>query len=320
MKKSILVILIIGVLLMAVGCSDAVSETEAPEAVESTEESVIETEALTFEDGYLVSKDWLKDNLENENLLVLDARGEKAYNGGHIPGAIATSWQSFSDMEGAPGDMGWGVVKEANELSESIAALGIDQDKKIVVYTDVLNGWGEDARIFWTMEMAGLNNVRILDGGYNLWEASDLEVSKETVQVEKSAFTVETLDRSASIDLNTLKDNYDSYIVVDTRNQDEYEGATNYGEARGGHLPKAIHFTFSNVLNEDGTFKDTESLEETFSAAGLEKEDKIVTYCTAGIRSAHLQVALEMAGYENAVNYDASFYEWSGNDEVSVEK
>jgi thiosulfate/3-mercaptopyruvate sulfurtransferase len=320
MKKNILVILVIGVLLMAVGCSNTVNDTEAPEVAETKEESDTETEALTFEDDYLVTKDWLNDNLDNENLLILDARGEKAYSEGHIPGAIATSWQSFSNMEGAPGDMGWGVVKEASDLSEIIAALGIDQDKKIVVYTDVLNGWGEDARVFWTLEMAGLNNVRILDGGYNLWEDSDLGVSKDTVQVEKSTLIVETLDRSASIDFNTLKDNYDTYVVIDTRNKDEYEGATNFGEARGGHLPEAIHFNFSNVLNEDGTFKDTEVLEEIFSAAGLEKEDKIVTYCTAGIRSAHLQVALEMAGYENAQNYDASFYEWSGNDEVSVEK
>jgi len=317
MKKNILVIIVIGMLLMAVGCSNTVNDSEAPEV---PEESGTEIEALTFENDYLVSKEWLNNNLENENLLILDARGEKAYNGGHIPGAIATSWQSFSDMEGAPGDMGWGVVKEANELSISIAALGIDQDKKIVVYTDVLNGWGEDARVFWTLEMAGLNNVRILDGGYNLWEDSDLEVSKDTVQVEKSTFKVEALDRSASVDFHTLKDNYDDYVVVDTRNKDEYEGATNYGEARGGHLPAAIHFNFSKVLNEDGTFKDVETLAEIFTAAGLEKEDKIVTYCTAGIRSAHLQIALEMAGYENAQNYDASFYEWSGNDEVSVEK
>lgn len=320
MKKNILVIFVIVVLLMAVGCSKAVNDTEVPEDAESTVESNTETEALTFDDEYLVCKEWLNDHLKNENLLILDARGEKTYNGGHLPGAIATSWQSFSDMEGAPGDIGWGVVKEPSELSESIAALGIDQDKKIVVYTDVLNGWGEDARILWTLEMAGLDNVRILDGGYNLWEASDLEVSKETVQVEKSTFDVETLDRSASIDMNTLKENYDDYVVVDTRNKDEYEGATNYGEARGGHLPEAILFNFSKVLNEDGTFKDVESLEEIFTAAGFEKEDKIVTYCTAGIRSAHLQIALEMAGYENAQNYDASFYEWSGNDEVSVEK
>jgi thiosulfate/3-mercaptopyruvate sulfurtransferase len=314
MKKNILIILVIGVLLMSVGCSNMVEDTE------ETEESTAVIEDLIFEDEYLVTRDWLNDNIDNENLLILDARGEDAYNGGYIPGAIATSWQSLSMMEGAPGDMGWGVVKETDGLSQSIAALGIDESKKVVVYTDTLTGWGEDGRIFWTLEMAGLDNVRLLDGGYNLWEASELEVSKEAVQVEKAAFEVETLDKMASIDFNTLKENYEDYVVIDTREINEYEGATNYGEPKGGHLPNAIHFNFRNVLNEDGTFKDVESLEKLFSEAGLEKEDKIVTYCTAGIRSTHLQIALEMAGYENAMNYDASFYEWSGIDEVSVEK
>lgn len=317
MKKNILIILVIGVLLMVVGCNNGVKDTEN---IEKEKESAIETVSLTFEDDYLVSKEWLNDNLENKNLLILDARGEQAYNSGHIPGAIATSWQSFSDMEGATGTIGWGIVKEADELSQGIAALGIDKNKKVVIYTDVLNGWGEDGRIFWTLKMTGLENVRILDGGYNLWKDSGIEMSKETVQVEASTFEVETLDKSSSIDFNTLKYHYQDYVVIDARSIEEYEGATDYSEAKGGHLPNAIHFNFRNVLKEDGTFKAVETLEKLFIEAGFQKEDKIVTYCTAGIRSAHLQIALEMAGYENVENYDASFYEWSANDEVSVEK
>lgn len=317
MKKNILIILVIGVLLMLVGCNNGIKDTEN---IETEKESAIETVPLTFEDDYLVSKEWLNDNLENENLLILDARGEQSYKSGHIPGAIATSWQSFSDMEGATGAMGWGIVKEADGLSQGIAALGIDKNKKVVLYTDVLDGWGEDGRIFWTLKMTGLDNVRILDGGYNLWKDSGIEMSKETVQVEASTFEVETLDKSSSIDFNTLKDHYQDYVVIDARSIEEYEGAIDYSEPRGGHLPDAIHFNFRNVLNEDGTFKDIETLEKLFNEAGFQKEDKIVTYCTAGIRSAHLQIALEMAGYENVQNYDASFYEWSGNSEVPVEK
>lgn len=37
-------------------------------------------------------------------------------------------------------------------------------------------------------------------------------------------------------------------------------------------------------------------------AAGLSKENTIVTYCTAGIRSACMQLILEMCGFENSIN------------------
>ena len=38
-------------------------------------------------------------------------------------------------------------------------------------------------------------------------------------------------------------------------------------------------------------------------AAGVTKDDKIVTYCTGGIRSAYAQLVLEMCGFENSENY-----------------
>ena len=265
MKKKILVILAISMLLIISGCSKEVDSKD----VNNNEQDIVkenndESNSLNFDSNYLVSQKWLNENLENKDLLILDARGQKAYNKYHIPGAIVTSWQSLSNMEGAPGDKGWGVVKNAEKLSENISALGIDKSKKVVVYTDVLNGWGEDARILWTLEMAGLENVRILDGGINLWKSSDLKVSKEVSKAKKSDFKVKDLDKSNSINFEKIKENYDEYVIVDTRQNEEYEGATNYGEKRGGHLPNAIHFNFRKVLNEKGTFKHNETVEKIF--------------------------------------------------------
>lgn len=41
-----------------------------------------------------------------------------------------------------------------------------------------------------------------------------------------------------------------------------------------------------------------------FEDAGLSKEDHIITYCTGGIRSAYMQLVMEMCGFENSENYD----------------
>ena len=50
--------------------------------------------------------------------------------------------------------------------------------------------------------------------------------------------------------------------------------------------------------------------------AGVSKDDKIVAYCTGGIRSAYTQMVLEMFGYENTWNYDQSYWRWCVVNEV----
>ena len=52
--------------------------------------------------------------------------------------------------------------------------------------------------------------------------------------------------------------------------------------------------------------------------AGLQTTDQIVTYCTAGIRSAYMQLILEMCGFENTLNYDESYYRWCACQDVEV--
>ncbi len=277
-------------------------------------------EAISFEAGYLVSVDWLKENMSRKDLLVLDARGQDTYDKGHIPGAIALTWQGFANMQGAPGDANWGTVLEAAALSENLSAFGITKDKEIVVYTNTVGGWGEDGRIVWMLRRAGYENTKMLDGGYNLWSSKGYEVSKETVKPTPANVEIKVVDNRTTIDTEELASKIGKIVIIDTRENDEYKGATKFGEARGGHLPGAINIPFSQFLNADGTLKMPKEIQSILDANGIKKEDEIVTYCTAGIRSAHMQVVLSMLGYTNGKNYDASFYAWANNRALEVVK
>ena len=84
----------------------------------------------------------------------------------------------------------------------------------------------------------------------------------------------------------------------------------------GGHLPGAIHIRFTDLFNDDNVLKSNEEITAMFEEAGLSKDDKIVTYCTAGIRSAYMQMVLEMCGFENSLNYDESYYRWCAVQDV----
>lgn len=322
----LLSVLLVG--LMLIGCEQkdnaatdnvekVTTETEATEATETTE---VAEEAMTYvDDSYLVNADYLLENLNNDNILLLDARGEKAYAEGHIPGAISISWPGFANVDGAPGDAGWGVVLEKETLSERLSAIGVDGTKEIIVYADTLNGWGEDGRIVWMLRMAGIENSKMLDGGFNYWVSEDLETTKEATLPTPTDFVVEALNDELTIGTEELNQRNGEIIILDTREQNEFDGDANYGEKRGGHLPNARLLTFNTLLNEDGTFKTADELETIFHSVGLDKEDEIVTYCTAGIRSAHSQIALKMMGYNNVKNYDASFYEYAANEALPLE-
>lgn len=266
------------------------------------------TESKGYNNDYFVTANWLADNLENKNIVILDARSEKAYNKEHIPGAINVAWQSLANMKGKAGDKGWGVALNKEELSKKLEALGIDKNTEVITYANK-DGWGEDGRLTWELKTAGINS-KMLDGGFDLWSKEGRVTTKDVPVVVSKTLNIEQINSNTTVTTENLYENMSKYTIVDARAKDEYDGATKFGEAVGGHIKGAISLPFNEVYNEDGTIKSEKELNEIFKKAGLTKEQEIVTYCTAGIRSAHLALILNMLGY-NAKNYDASYYEWA---------
>ncbi|MCJ7690422.1 MAG: sulfurtransferase [Clostridiaceae bacterium] len=309
--------LLVGSLLVGCNANKTDEKKNDTEVTQTEKQKVV---ADYFDGSYITDAKWLYENLNNKDTLILDARSDKDYAKGHIPGSVNVAWQGFSNMEGKPGDKGWGVVLSDDKLSEKLSAIGVDKNKTIVIYADSKTGWGEDGRFVWMLKMAGIENAKMLSGGFNFWESSKYEVSTKSVVPETSSFKIEKSNKNSTIKTEELNAKLGKVKILDSREKDEFAGAVKFGEARGGHIPGAISLTFNSLLNEDGTFKSADELDTIFKAAGLNKEDEIVTYCTAGIRSAHLALALRMTGYNNVKNYDESFYTWAKDESLNIEK
>lgn len=266
--------------------------------------------------GLFVDAAWLKAN--RHSVVVVDARSEKDFRKGHIPGAVSAPWQPFTRMDGNPGSPGWGTLRPPEELAGKIGDLGIDGSKPLVVYADT-PGWGEDGRFVWMAIGLGITDVRILDGGIRAWRKIDGEISREAsgISVCKPRNPEWNADLTATTDW--ILSRLNQILIVDTRAEREFNGATPYGEARGGHLPGAISIPFKDLFRGDGTIKSQQELKQMFQAAGLTPESEIVTYCTAGIRSAHMALVMRMTGFEKTRNYDASYYEWAARKHLPVE-
>ena len=147
-------------------------------------------------------------------------------------------------------------------------------------------------------------------GGYDQLAAAGLPTQKGASDYTPAEVTISAIDETHVINTDALAADYDSFQVVDVRADEEYNGEVLYGEAAGGHLPGAIHIRFTDLFNEAGYLKSNEEITAMFTEAGLSTDDTIVTYCTAGIRSAYMQLILEMCGFEDSLNYDESYYRW----------
>lgn len=314
LRRLIAALLISMLIFTVIGCGSntgsAPSEEKATSQGQSTEENAKKEELFA-------SVSWLKEN--RKNVVILDARPEDQYKSGHILGASNAYWQMFANMNGNPGDPGWGTLLPKDKLAEKIGALGINADKEVVVY-GAPSGWGEDGRIVWMLRMVGVKNSKMLDGGWPAWQAAGGEAAKDIPAVKPVEFKISGLDESLNTTTDWIKANMSGIKLIDARSKKEFDGATDYGEKRGGHLPGAINLPFNEVFKDDGTLKSISELKDQFTKAGLKPEDDIVVYCTKGIRSAHETLILRMLGFEKAKNWDASYYEWAGNKDLPVEK
>ncbi len=267
---------------------------------------------------YFVTVDELEGMLGEVD--IVDARGDEAFEAGHIPGAVPVVWQAFAAVaDGGPGDPEWGVLLPADEIAAVLGGLGIDGEREIIVYSDPA-GWGESGRIVWMLRMAGLDASRMLDGGFPAWQAAGLEVARGPVETEPAEVSIASLDHASwNATADEIAGNLDGLTLVDSRARVEFDGATEFGEARGGHIPGAVSVPYLDLFEDDGTLKAEADLIALFEEAGVQRGDDIVVYCTKGIRSGFMALVIRGIGFDGARNYDASFYEWAGDEALEVE-
>lgn len=261
--------------------------------------------------GLLVSADSLQASLGASKLIVVDTRPTPAYEAGHIPGAINIHWQDYRD-----GSATVLALKPQVTLESPLSAAGITRDATIVIYDDTIYSWGAAGRIFWMLDILGCDDIHILNGGWNKWQADGRTTQVGAVTLATATFkAADTLRTSISATKAHIRDrlNTSDFIVVDTRTDEEYMGWQLYGEPTPGHIKGAVQLPYAWYYNSDYSTKSYSDLKDMFEARGVTPDKEVVTYCTSGIRSAHAYFLLRMMGYPRAANYDGSIKEWGSS-------
>ena len=257
----------------------------------------------------LVTTDWAQQHLSDPGLVFVEVDEDtKAYDGGHLPGAVKINWKTelqdpvrrdFVDRAG---------------FEKLLSSKGISNDDTVILYGGN-NNWFA-AYAYWYFTLYGHQAVKLIDGGRKKWELDGRTLSTEVPERAETSYVAKDQDLAIRAFRDEVVAAIGSQNLVDVRSPDEFSGKLlapahlpQEQSQRGGHIPTAVNVPWSKAANEDGTFKSDAELTALY--AGVDDSKDTIAYCRIGERSSHTWFVLaELLGKKNVRNYDGSWTEY----------
>lgn len=265
----------------------------------------------------LVDASWVKDNIAKPDVVFLDVRSSPpAFQAGHIPGAVFTSYKR--DKWRVKKDGIKGMLPPTANLEALIGRLGIGNADHVVL---VPGGWsaaemGVATRIYWTFKVLGHDRVSILDGGmgaYTAGKKNPLEkgMRQPTPKTFKADFQPQYLATAGDVK-KALGGN--GTVLLDNRPHDQFLGVNKSGSVkRYGTIPGAINMPGRwTTVNDGGDFRSARAMKQLYAAAKAPTKGDTITFCNTGHwASLGWFVNSEILGNKKTKLYDGSLAEWS---------
>jgi thiosulfate/3-mercaptopyruvate sulfurtransferase len=288
----------------------------------------------------LVHIPWLRDVLAGRTpeappktaflLLHVNFGVPEEYAEGHIPSAhyLDTNW--LED----PAD--WNR-RSPEAIQTALAALGITRDTTVVLYGrdtegDANEKWpgrraGQIAatRALMILRYAGVDDVRLLDGGYDWWVQGGNPVETvENVPVPVASFgAVVPVRPEVIVDIDEAKEilaDPEGAALVSVRTWREHIGNVsgyNYigpagrikGDVWGNCGTDAYHM--QHYRNIDNTMRAYPEIAANWAEAGITSDKWVAFYCGTGWRASETWFYAYLQGWERIAVYDGGWFEWS---------
>ena len=270
----------------------------------------------------LVTGDWLSEHLLTPGLVVVESDEDVLlYDVGHIPGAVKIDWHT---------DLNDPHVRDyitGEQFADLMNRKGISRDDTVVIYGDKSNWWA--AYALWVFTLFGHPDVRLLNGGRDLWLAEGRDTTLEVPDRAGTGYPVVQRDdgpiRAFREDvLGALQDSGNTATLIDVRSPQEYTGERTHmpdypeeGALRGGHIPGAVSVPWAKAADDAGRFRSRAELEQIY--AFVETDANTIAYCRIGERSSHTWFVLtHLLGIPGVRNYDGSWTEWGNAVRVPI--
>ncbi|MFZ5569003.1 MAG: sulfurtransferase [Thermodesulfobacteriota bacterium] len=242
---------------------------------------------------------------------------DDAYLKGHIPGAVHSNSDTYEN-----GFPRWFLLPE-DQLKQALGSMGVTADATVVVYS---NNPIFAARLWWILKYAGVQDVRLLNGGYDAWVAAGYE--SETTVNDSAAVTYDgsvVPGLIAATDYVAANYNTGGAVLADVRTWAEYIGETSgYSYVvNKGRIPGAVWaYNADNpdreYLDDDGTLRSFTEVRGMWAGLGITAAEgsstfdrEVIFYCGSGYRSSLSFLHAHLMGYQNVRNYSDGWEGWS---------
>lgn len=274
----------------------------------------------------IVSKRWLLARLYEPDIIIADCRsllgqagaGRTQFNEDHIPGAIHFDLEE--DLTAPLGEHGGRhPLPDVDTLATRLSRVGINASSRIVAYDD--QGGMMASRFWWLLRYLGHEQVYVLEEGYSAWKEAKFPVTSDQPIRIPSTFTpnvqpqmLTSMQEVQRVSEGSLP--HGSSILIDSRERPRYLGLEEPIDQAAGHIPGAVNFFWKEVLDEKGSFKNAEQLQQHF--ADLDPNAEIIVYCGSGVSACPNVLALNEAGFSKVRLYPGSWSDWISYEENPV--
>lgn len=275
--------------------------------------------ALDLPQNKVVDVDWLKANLGDKDLVLIDVQEkDEVYAKGHIKGAI--HWKESDFREARFENPGF--IGSPLQVERLFKNSGIKDTSAVVFYNNAAAApdYTLSALALYIAEYYGVTNTAILNGGIEAWVKAGNEVTTEETSVEPSDFKITKFntDIVASIyqvDEAVVTNNVN---LVDARNPEFYKGDKAHKKApKAGHLEGVDGNVFIGKISKenDGIFyinTDKAALEELYKGAGIDPTSSQIWYCNTGWHASGGWFATKyLLGNDKVKVYEGSMVEYA---------
>ena len=245
----------------------------------------------------------------------IEGAGLTLFRSEHIPNSLFCD--PAMELAGLPSSSdGRNPLPSIRLLSQAFRRWGLNTDREVVVYDQGRGLYA--ARAWWILRWAGIPEVRILDGGFRLWEDGD----------HGHAGGPGNFPHFCNIRPNpgqmpvALSDDVHRHtgVLIDARDASRFAGHRELLDLKAGHIPGAVNVPARSLLNEDYTFKTPDAIREILAGVGVSRGEDVIVYSGSGNHSAQVLAAMEHAGITGAAHYLGGWSQWSADPKNPVER
>ena len=266
----------------------------------------------------IVTVDWLEKNLAEVKLI--DIRKADEFKEGHLPGAVNIMYGTLAVKNSNLDN----EMPQVDDLADVLNASGLTAKSKVVVYNKVDNilERANMTRIVQALAYAGIEDVAVLDGGWNKWMADKKAVSKDAAVV-KPGNEKFTFNNKIIVDQKQVLSRLGKALMVDTRDPEFFFGAAKLPFVeRFGRIKGAVSLPSSWAFSKEGAFRPVDELQKYVSGViGNDKDREIIVYCDSGrLASVWWFLLTQVFGYKNVAMYDGSSQDFMKNPNFPIEQ